>query len=472
MVHLRPYQRDAIERLRVLIRNGETRILLVLPTGGGKTVVASSMITTALAKQRRVLFVGHRREILGQTFNKLREFGVPREQLSILMGSDPRYRPGAAVQIASIQTLNNRDKPPADLVFFDEAHRAISRSYKVLDALYPQAVNIGLTASPWRADGKGLCEIYKRLEVVATPRELIDLGYLVEPRCWTVPEDQLPDLRDVQRRGSDYDERQLALAVDKAKLVGNIVEHWHKHAGGRRTVVFAVSVDHSRRIVDSFIAAGVRAEHLDGTTPNGQRDAILARLASGETQVVSNCSVLQEGWDSPAVKCAVLARPTLSLALHIQQAGRILRPHGGEDAVILDHAGNCAKHGLPQEDREYSLEPRRKRTDVKAPSTKTCPCFAVLPTSTKTCPRCGHSFEGDASQRGREIREVDGELVEVKPASVAERRAVFEALCRKAAERDYKPGYVLHAYKSKYGQWPPSQWSARKRVAELKGEAA
>ncbi|MBL8718121.1 MAG: hypothetical protein JNL79_19225 [Myxococcales bacterium] len=165
-------------------------------------------------------------------------------------------------------------------------------------------------------------------------------GFLVEPRVFTVPAHALPDLSTVKVRGGDYDERELADAVDRRQLVGNIVEHWRKHADGVRTVVFAVSIAHSKHIVERFQEAGVRAEHLDGGTPMLERDAILARLDRGETQVVGSIGTLCEGTDIPSVKCAILARPTKSTGLYLQQAGRILRPYQDQPAVILDHAGS------------------------------------------------------------------------------------------------------------------------------------
>jgi DNA repair protein RadD len=465
-VSLRPYQLEAVERLRAEIRAGQRKILLIAPTGSGKTVIASHMIVSALARGKRVLFVAHRREILSQTYQKLLDFGVPRESLSIVMGNDPRYRPAAPVQIASIQTLNNREKPPADLIFFDEAHRAISQSYLLLAAYYPSAVNIGLTATPWRADGKAMREIYTSLVVVATVAELIASQFLVEPQTWTVPADQLPDLSRVRKSGNDYSEQDLAAAVNHKQLVGDIVEHWLKHAGSKRTFCFAVDVKHSRSIVEQFLARGIPAEHVDANTPACIRAATLERLRAGTTLVVSNVGVFCEGTDVPQVKCAILARPTLSLALHLQQPGRIMRPWQEQSAVILDHAGNCAKHGLPQDDREYSLDPRRKRLSAPPASVKTCSsCYAMY--SGSSCPACG---EAPLRAEAKPIETVAGQLVEAKTVSTADRKARFEYLCQLAANRGYRPGFVLYSYKSEFGQLPPSQWSARKRVAQLHEE--
>jgi len=411
-VCLRPYQFEAVERVRDCVRRGARRVLIVLPTGSGKTLVASHIIASAVARGSRVLFLAHRRELVNQAYRKLLVQGLPEDQIGVLMAADPRRRPAAVVQVASVDTLRNRAKPPAELVFVDEAHRARAKSYKSIAAEYPKAVHLGLTATPYRADGEGLKDAYDDLVVVASPRQLIAQGYLVEPRVFTVSSSQLPDLSEVRVKGGDYDEAALADAVDRQALVGNIVDHWLQHAAGLRTVVFAVSVAHSQHIAERFRQAGVAAEHLDGTTPLAERDAILARLEAGSTQVVANCGVLAEGWDQPSVKCAVLARPTKSTGLYLQQAGRILRPWQDTRAVILDHGGCALEHGLPQEDREFSLEGTKKkrfRKGLVVPASKVCPeCYAVLAPAVRLCPECGCTLaEPELPQ------ESDDRLVEV-----------------------------------------------------------
>lgn len=478
MIALRPYQLNGVEQTRAQIRAGRRRILLVCPTGGGKTVIAAHIVSSAIQRGTRVLFVAHRRELIKQTLDKLVRNGIPPELVGIIMAgvsgntalslvddSDQdcwtryaRRRPTAPVQIASIDTLRNRAKPPTDLVIVDEAHRALARSYRDLQAEYPQAVHLGLTATPYRADGKGLGEVYDELVPIATPRALIDDGFLVEPRVFTVPAKDLPDLSGVKVKGGDYDETALAIAVDQAGLVGNIVEHWHKLAYGVRTVVFAVSVAHSKNIAERFRAAGVAAEHLDGETPTAERDAILARLERGETTVVVNCGVLCEGWDQPAVKCCILARPTKSTALYLQQAGRILRPFEGQSAVILDHAGCAIEHGLPQDDREYALHSaRRSRTTKSVTPIRTCEsCYAVLPAATRVCPECLFVF--DTGEGKEQPEEQEGQLIEVRPATVDEKRLEWERLCALAQDRGYKAGWVFHRYREKFGVNPPTSW--------------
>jgi superfamily II DNA or RNA helicase len=277
----------------------------------------------------------------------------------------------------------------------------------------------------------------------------------------------------VRIKGGDYDAAALSAAVDQAGLVGDIVEHWQRRAEGRRTVVFAVDVEHSRHIVDRFKSAGIPAEHLDGATPTAERDAILARLESGETRVVSNCAVLCEGWDQPSCKCVVLARPTKSTGLYLQMAGRILRPwrdpssSSSLGALILDHAGNVLEHGLPQDDREFSLDPPKKRQSSKGgPACKTCEqCYAIAPAAARVCPACGADFPVVETDK---TEERDGELVEVRAATQDEKRVEFDRLMKVASERGYRGGWVYHRYREKFGVAPPAAWSseAKKAIAE------
>lgn len=450
-VRLRPYQVGAIDRVRACVRRGARRILLVAPTGSGKTTVASELIRQAVARGSRALFIAHRRELISQAYRRLLDFGLRPGDVGVIMASDPRRRPGAKVQVASIDTLRNRAKPRADLVIVDECHRALARSYRDVAEHYRGAIQLGLTATPYRADGKGLDDAYDEIVQVASPRELIAQGFLVEPRVFTVPPSALPDLSAVRMRGGDYDKRALEGAVDQRSLVGNLVEHWRRYADGVRTVVFATSVAHSKHINERFREAGVASEHLDGETPADDRDGILARLDAGTTRVVASVGTLTEGWDQPSVKCAILARPTKSTGLYLQMAGRILRPFEGEQAIILDHAGCVMEHGLPQDDREFSLEgtkKKRKGGAGEAPA-KTCPeCFAVLAISVRVCPECGTTL----SVASEDVEETPDELVEVTPDDV--RRLEWERLTATAALRGYKEGWAIHRYREKFGELP------------------
>lgn len=479
----RPYQLAGIDEARRLIGAGIRRVLLVLATGGGKTVVAALVAHGAVEKGKRVLFIGPRREIIAQAFWKLVEAGVPEHACGVVMadGVIPHVhtrqpynarRPNAPVQVASIQTLMNRRLPPADVVFVDEAHHATSATWAKIIDHYTQsgARVVGLTATPCRADGAGLSKVFDHLHIIASFSDLAATGHLVTPRVFTTP--HAPDLSKVKLNAQgEYDQKEAAAVMRDRALVGDIVEHWKRHADGRSSAVFAASVEHSVELRDAFRAAGVAAEHIDGTTESEERDAILARLNRGEIQVATNYGVLSEGWDCPRVKCVVIARPTKSLSLYLQMAGRGLRPWQDVSAILLDHAGVVHEHGFPSDDREWSLDGRVKRKAAVA--VRTCPeCYAALPGGTPVCSECGFVFPVEG--RESSLEQVDGELVEavagagvaaVKPPKMEERLAFYAGVLVQAARAGRKVGWARHRYREQFGMWPKGP-----RATELERE--
>jgi ribosomal protein L32 len=266
----------------------------------------------------------------------------------------------------------------------------------------------------------------------------------------------------------DYHEGQLAERMNTDKLVGDIVTHWHRHAQGRPTVVFASGVKHSVHLKDEFCRAGVIAEHIDGSTRIAERDDILAGLASGKVDVVCNAMVLTEGWDCPVVSCVVLARPTKSLGLFRQMAGRVLRPHepsGKVDAIILDHAGGVFTHGFVEDDVTWTLTENRRAENKQhkarqaghMPGLVDCKECGAARLQDRPCPACGWR-----PRPGAEWAEVtDGDLVPVdrkgvrkKVWSPAERRRFHSQLMYIARESGYQDGWTKHKYFEKFGQWP------------------
>jgi DNA repair protein RadD len=461
-----PFQVDISARFECLVAQGERKILLVAPTGSGKTVIAAAIVA---AGTRDVLVVAHRREIVRQTSDKLIKRGV--EHGIIQAGDDDKLRSWAATQVASIQTLharairsNSMTMPPADLLIIDEAHHACAMTYSKVIATYPNAILLGLTATPCRGDGRGLGGIFQTMIECPQVPDLIEQGYLVKSRVYA-PVD--PNLRGVRTERGDYVASDLADCMDRPTLVGDIVTHWFKYGEHRRTVTFACSVGHSVHIRDEFVKAGVRAEHLDGSTPKDERDSILARLATGETEVVTNCMVLTEGFDCPDIGCIVLARPTKQMGLYRQMIGRGLRPADGKlDVVILDHSGAVFRHGLPEDRVEWTLDPDRraiapahaKRQSNRASRLLECAQCGALRVGGKPCPNCGFLPKRPAEY----VAHIDGDLGlvnggNVKPAAhdPDQWHGMLTAI---AEERGYKPGWIAHKFKEKFGHWPVRQY--------------
>ncbi len=250
------------------IAAGHRRPIIVAPTASGKTVIFSAIIKAAQAQGKRAIVLAHTREIIRQTSEKLSANDI--EHGVIMAGF--MTQPDAMVQVAGIQTLwsravrsNRMELPPADLLIVDEAHHCPARTYRKIIDSYPDAILIGLTATPCRGDGRGLGSIFDAIVECPQVAELIEQKFLVRTRVYA-PVD--PDLKGVETRVGDYVESQLADRMDRAGLIGDIVSNWHKYGERRKTVCFAVNVAHSLHIRDEFIKSGVRAEHLDGSIPS------------------------------------------------------------------------------------------------------------------------------------------------------------------------------------------------------------
>jgi len=412
MIALRPYQRAAFKSLTAAFMR-TPRVLLQSPTGSGKTVIGASF--AALAPCRRVLWIAHRVELLTQARTALLAAGVPR--VGILCGGDERVDVGAPVLVAMINSLGRGSHDDFDLVVIDEAHRVAAASYQRVLTQYPTAFVLGLTATPERLDGKGLGETFGALVLGPQQRELAG-KYLARPEMYTVPGSKVREaIAGVKIARGDYEPVPLARAMMHDDLVAEVVEHVAGRAPGARTIVFAVSREHGKKLCKAFVASGRRAGFVDGETPEKERAKLIAALKSGALEVLVNVDVLTEGFDAPEVTCVVMARPTQSLVRYLQFAGRAARPYGDAPAIILDHAGNFHAHGMVDEDREWSLDGRPKSDG--APRAKACTfCGAVMALGATTCPVCGL----DAPVNPREQWERDATAVELeRVASLAAR---------------------------------------------------
>lgn len=463
MIALYPYQLAAVAEARRRAAAGVRRLCIVAPTGAGKSVIAAHVAASAATKGSRCLFLAHRLELVEQLSGKLDLAGLDH---GIIQGAHERTRPGLPVQVASVPTLARRGVlPGADLVVVDECHHTPSASFRRIVESYPEATLLGFTATPYRLDGRGLKDFFDEAVHVAHLDELITAGFLVPPIVLAPSE---PDVTMVRRTGGDFNARELAAVVDRPKLIGDIVATWLSRAAGRTTVVFATSIEHSRHIVSAFLEAGVPAEHLDAETPAEERAAILVRAASGETAVLSNCAILTEGWDLPRISCVVQARPTQSRALYRQMVGRGLRTWETKaDCLVLDHAGNVFRHGLPTERDTQGLAGVKRRDASQAPSVRQCPlCYACAPSAATACPGCAQPFP---VRRRPLIATKGGELSEVttwKEYAGPDRRAELLAKWdRIATERAYKAGYASAIYRSTFGTWPDeATWAKARRM--------
>lgn len=408
MISLRPYQSNLIDAIRSSYRGGNQRVLVVAPTGSGKTVMFCHIAQKARDNQKRTMILVHRAELLDQTSRTLTAFGVPHGIIAAGRTSDG----SELIQVASVQTLVRRiDRViDPDLIVIDEAHHAIAGSWRKVVERFAGAHILGVTATPERLDGKGLADVFGDLLRGPEVRDLIRDGYLSAPVYYAPPGDI--DMSSVQLRRGDYDQKGLESVMDAPKITGDAVDHYRRICPGTPAIAFCVSINHANHVAEEFRRAGFRSATIDGTLSAEDRRDRVRSLGNGRLQVLTSCEIVSEGFDLPIVAAAILLRPTQSLGLHLQQIGRVLRPAPGKDrSIILDHAGNLARHGLAEDIRDWSLEgAEKRRKKAKAEDsikTRQCPrCYACHPWSDR-CPECRHEYVTD----GRQIEVVGGDLV-------------------------------------------------------------
>jgi DNA repair protein RadD len=465
---LRPYQAEIIAELERKVAARQRRLIMVMPTGAGKTVVAAEIARKSVANNERVLFLAHRREIISQTSQKL--FDVDLDHGIIQAGFPPRLT--ESIQVASIQTLHSRAirgsriaLPEANLIIVDEYHHATAETWRKIIAAYPDAILLGMTATPCRGDGRGLGGIFDELIESPQVAELVDTKFLVGTKVYAPT---TPDLAGVRVQAGDWVESQLAERMDRPKLVGDIVEHWHRLAERRKTVVFASGVQHSLHIRDEFLKSEARAAHIDGATPKLERDSILRQLAQGALDIVSNCMVLTEGWDMPDIGCCVLARPTRKMGLYRQMIGRVLRPAPGKaDAIVIDHSGAVHRHGFVEDRVEWSLSPdtyadnpaHKHRGEHEAGSRLVeCSKCGALRVGGEACRHCGFK----PAPPPKPVQFIDEDLAVVARDGTAasyftsdQRQEFFQQLRAVAQMRGYRDGWTAHKFRERFGAFPP-----------------
>jgi superfamily II DNA or RNA helicase len=427
----------------------------------GKTMMGTRILNGAAKKAKSGIWVAPRREIITQTSEKLDDLNCSHG--IIMAGHNPSTM--SYVQVASIQTYHRRKnnknfkKPNGNVVIFDEAHLSMADSWQEMAADYSGAIIIGLTATPCRTDGKGLGSFWETLIEVTTVEKLMVDGWLVRPEFYGPI--KMLDLSGVHSRGGDFVKEELGNVMDKPALIGDIVDDWTKRAMGMPTVLFASTVAHSIHCAEAFNAAGFKFLHLDGKTPKEERDEILGKLDRGEIDGVTNCQVLQEGWDQPRVSCLVDAQPTKSYGRFLQKTGRILRPCEGKTrALVIDHAGNVYRHGFPEEAGNWDLNDKTKITEIRAEKRErvdepqTCRhCMAIYKGS--ICPDCGAQM----TRKAIELNMEEGRLAKVKKgkkqvSSTAEKQKFWLECLFKCSHRNLKVGAAAWMFKKKVGTWP------------------
>jgi DNA repair protein RadD len=450
---LRPQQRHLLDELGRAIEAGCRRIMAQAPTGFGKTLLAAMIARAQQLAGKRVIFTVPALSLIDQTVERFYAQGV--RDVGVIQANHLLTNYARPIQVASVQTLQRRQIPSADLVMIDEAHRWFEFYGTWLkDPSWSHVPFVGLSATPWT---RGLGKHFDKLIIGSTTQELISAGYLSKFRVFAPAS---PNLSNVRTVAGDYHDGDLSEAMDKAALVADVVDTWITRAKGRPTLCFAVDRAHAKHLQQKFISSGVSAQYIDAYTDGLERAAIAKRFHAGEVEVVCNVGCLTTGidWD---VRCIILARPTKSEMLFVQMVGRGLRTANGKpDCLILDHSDNHLRLGFVTDIHHEKLDDGRERQKAEPKSVealpKKCPkCTFLKPPKLAICPACGF-------KPGRKCKVVnkDGELVEVskrgmlKPTSNTERIEFYRQLKHFATARGYKNGWVAQKYKEKFGEWP------------------
>jgi superfamily II DNA or RNA helicase len=439
-MQLREYQNLIISSVREKLRTGCRSVLIHSPVGSGKTALTAYILSRSAQNGKQCWFMVHRRELIKQSLDTLTKFGTTPSVVS----SGFEYHENK-IQIVGVQSLKGRKQSlyTPDIIVWDECHHLGAKTWEAIYSQNPQAIHIGLSASPERLDGKGLRKYFSEIVHGPSVEWLINSGFLAKFK-YLAP--HRPDLTGVHKRGGDYASEDVQEIM--SKVTGDVVQHYTAHAKGKRAIMFCVNIKHSIQMVDAFKAAGLPAEHVDGGVSSADRDAAISRFRNGETLVLSNVDLFGEGFDVPAAEAVILCRPTQSLALHTQQVGRSLRPHQDkEQAVILDHAGNAYRHGLPDTPHSWNLDGKQERLrrdkEYEENVTVCKICFSAMEPGRSICPYCKSPLE----KKDRTPKMSPGELRELKKIEIAkqsmERKQARtrEDLVRLGMERGYQyPG--------------------------------
>lgn len=471
---LRHYQQSAFDALRHAYRTGFRAPLYVAPTGSGKTVFFSAVTQSAAAKGHRVVLLAHRYELIDQISGALTESAV--EHGFVCAGYPDRIR---QIMVASVQTLCRRlsKLPEPQLIIVDEAHHAVAQTYRGILRQWPNARVLGVTATPCRTSGEGLGEIFDTLILGPSVSDLTAQGYLVPARIFSPP---TMDTSGLHIRAGDYKSEEAEALADRPSVTGDALAHYLKHSAGKRALAFTVSVKHAHHVAEQFRAAGISAYALDGGTDRGIRRQALADFRDGKILVLASCDLFGEGLDVPSVEAGILLRPTASMGLYLQQVGRCLRPFTGKtQALVLDHAGNVNRFGLPSEYRDWSLAgvERSKRTKPRSLSVRICAsCWSANRAGALACAECGAPFPVQArevEQRAGELEELTTEqLLKRSLRALQGRSRTLEELQAFGRRKGYAPRWALHVWQARQEKQHATLDHGRERIGSDRADTA
>ena len=456
-LELREHQMNVIEELREGFRKGYRSQLLYAPTGFGKTEVAIYLMKAAREKCKRSAMLMDRIVLVDQTSLRLTKYGIPH---GVYQSGHWKWDPQELIQVCSAQTLERRDTMPGmNLLIVDECHIARKQTVEFIKN-NPHISVIGLTATPFT---KGLGTVYENVVCGATNGWLVDNRWLTPLKVYIAKEIDMSGAKKVAGEWSQDEATQRGM-----RITGDIVEEWIKktheiYGKPEKTIVFCAGVAHGADLVEQFARKGYNFVSISYKDNDDLKKAAIEDFAKPDTQIhgLIATDILTRGFDVPDVKIGVSARPfSKSLSSHVQQMGRIMRPHATKDfAVWLDHSGNYLRfrddwddlyaEGVKELDEKVE-KPKKEPTQREKEESK-CPACGFLWGNCDHCPSCGH-----VRQRRNEIAAVAGILEELESGKHHhhDKQSFYSELVQYAISKGYNPNWAKHKYREKFGVWP------------------
>lgn len=427
-MRLRPYQNDLVEEVRQAYRDGYRSPCIVLGCGGGKSCITAEMARRTTQNGNRVLFLVHRQELCSQIRETFRAWGVDMRLCSVMMVQT------AARRLCKIQEPK--------LIITDENHHCLANSYRKIYNAFPKAWRLGVTATPVRLNGGGLGDINDILIIGKSTKWLIEHQFLA-PYAYFAP--SVADLTGLHVKRGEYDAKEVEQRLKKQAIYGDVVQHYQSLCKGRQAICYCASISHSVEMALQFTKSGIPAAHIDGTMLTQDRRKRIEQFRNGEIRILCNVDLISEGFDVPDCGACILLRPTKSLTLYIQQSMRCMRYRPGKKAVIIDHVGNYARFGLPDADRSWSLDTKRRKKEENHVKVRQCPeCFFTFEPSA-ICPNCGYLFPIKEREL-EEIKEKKLELIQgfTLDYTTPEECGTMAELRAYAKKKGYKPGWAYY----------------------------
>lgn len=455
-----------------LVNQNKRSLLIVSPTGSGKTVTGSFFVKKMEELQDWSTSVfAHRREIIHQTAMKLSQAGL---HPGIVMSGELMVK-SRSLQVCSIQTFaswverGKIDLQWPDLIWIDEAHRAMSKTYYdlILAAMEHGTKILGTTATPIRGDGVGLGQVFEVMEVGPSPMWLIEHDFLCPVEYYV---GMYPSTDGIKVVKGEYSEQELDRLMNQEILIGNTVDNWMRLAKGRPTMAFCAGVQHSIHMAEMFKDMGIRAVHIDGTTDDKVRDKMFNDSLTGKVEVITNAQVYVEGTDMPWISCVIDACPHKGVGPYMQKGGRGMRTWTGKDKLIyLDQSGNTAVHGRLELERPWMLTTGREMVAAISEARKQEKVEHV-------CTECGFLYSGKVCLNcraeyvptGKEMQYAEADLVNLNVAEYetmmaseftpADKQRWFQELKAYGEMTGKKPGWAAHCWEEKFKERVPKEF--------------